>query len=61
VLVLAAQASPTQQLVTHALMATVIQHRDGRGGGMVLVAALVVASVVGGEDRELMGTLGGKF
>jgi hypothetical protein len=65
VLVLAAQASRTQDLVTHTLMATVIQHRDGLGGAMALVAAsvagLVVASVVGGEGGELMGTPGGKF
>ncbi len=63
--VLAARASPTQHLVTGALMGTVIQHRDGLGGAMVLVAALVVGlvvvSVVAGEDGDLMGTLGGKF
>ena len=64
-LVLAAQASRTQDLVTRALMGTVIQRRDGLGGGMVLVAAsvagLVVASVVGGEDGELMDSPGGRF
>ena len=45
-------------------MDTVIQHRYGVGGATVLLAALVVglvmASVVGGEGGELMGTLGGK-
>lgn len=64
-LVLAAQASRTQDLVTHALMATVIQRWDGLGGAMALVAAsvvgLVVGSVAGGAGGELMGTPGGKF
>ena len=58
---MAARASPTQHLVTRALIATVIQYRYGIGGAMVLVAALVVASVVGGEGGELMDGLGGKF
>jgi hypothetical protein len=61
VLVLAAQASRTQDLATHTLMAMVIQHRYDPGGAMALVAASVVASVVGGEGGELMGTPGGKF
>jgi hypothetical protein len=65
VLVLAGQGSRIQDLVTHALMATVIQERDGLGGAMALVVAsvadLVVASVVGGGGWELMGTPGGKF
>jgi hypothetical protein len=61
VLVLVAQASPTQPLVTHTLTAMVIQHRDGPGGVTVLVAALAAASVVGGEGGELTSTLGGKF
>jgi hypothetical protein len=61
VLVLTARASLIRCLVTHGLMATVIQHRYGLGGAMVLVVALAVASVVVGEDGDLMGTLGGKF
>jgi hypothetical protein len=65
VLVSAARASRTQDLVIHALMATVIQRWDGPGGAMALVAAsvagLVVASVVGGEDGELMDSPGGRF
>jgi hypothetical protein len=64
VLVLAARASLIRCLVTHGVMATVIQHRYGLGGAMVLVVALVVGSVVAwvvvGEGGELMGTLGGK-
>ena len=64
-LVLTARASLIGCRVTRALMATVIRHRDGLGGAMVLVAALVVglavALVVGGEGGELMGTLGGRF
>ena len=64
-LVLTARASLIGCRVTRALMATVIQHRDGLGGAMVLVAALVVglavALVVGGEGGELMGALGGRF
>jgi hypothetical protein len=41
-------------------MVMVLQRRYGLGGAMVLVAALVVASVVAGGDGDLMGTLGGK-
>jgi len=62
VLVLAARGSLIRCLVTHGPMATVIQHRDGLGGGMVLVVALgadlvvglVEASVLGGEGGEVM-------
>jgi len=65
VLVLVARASLIRCLVTRGPMATVIQHRDGLGGAMVLVeasgAGLVEASAVGGEGGELMDTLGRKF
>jgi putative copper export protein len=61
VLVLAAQASLTPHLVTHALLATVIQHQYGPGWAMAIVVALVVALVVVGEGGELMDTLGDRF
>lgn len=68
-LVLAARGSLIRCPVTHGPMATVIQRRDGLGGAMVLVVALVAdlvvglveASVVGGGGGELMDTLGRKF
>ena len=64
-LVLAAQASLMRCVVTPGLTATVIQHLDGLGGAMAFVAAsvagLVVASVVAGEDGELMDTPRGNF
>ena len=64
-LVLVARGSLIRCLVTHGLMATVIQHRNGLGGAMVLVGAsgagLVEASAVGGEGGEPMDTLGGKL
>ena len=64
-LVLVARASLIRCLVTRALMATVIQDRDGLGGVMVLVealgAGLVEASAGGGEGGELMDTVGRKF
>jgi hypothetical protein len=57
VLVLVARASLIRCLVTRGPMATVIQHRDGLDGAMVLFEA----SAVGGEGGELMDTLGCKF
>jgi len=65
VLVLAARGSLIRCLVTNGLMVTVIQHRDGPGGAIVLVVALgadlVEASVVGGEGGGLMDTPCSRF
>lgn len=58
---MAGQASLAQRLVPPTFMATLMQRRYGPGGVGALVAVGVVASVVVGEDGDLMDTPGDRF